>query len=90
MSLARGTATTTQGAVGKRTIKQIFEESLQLERKLTFHGPDNLRPDSRYAIVEVHEDHAVFRLLGDDLLVVPYASITSLRVAATQLTIRYR
>lgn len=90
MSLARGTTTTTTSGVGKRTLKQVFEESLQLERKLTFQGPDNIRPDSRYTIAEVNEDHAVFRLLGDDMLVVPYASITSLRVAATQLTIRYR
>ncbi len=85
MTLAKATTTT-----GKRTLKQVLEESLQLERKLTFQGPDNLRPDSRYAIVEVNEDHAVFRLLGDDLLVIPYVSITSLRVAATQLTVRYR
>lgn len=83
--IAKGPAATT----GKRSLKQIFEESLQLERKLTFQGPDNLRPDSRYAIVEVNDDHAVFRLLGDDMLVIPYGSITSLRVAATQLTIRY-
>lgn len=84
MVIAKPAATT-----GKRSLKQIFEESLQLERKLTFQGPDNLRPDSRYAIVEVNDDHAVFRLLGDDMLVIPYGSITSLRVAATQLTIRY-
>lgn len=89
MSLTR-TSPASGSAVGKRTIKQIFEESLQLERKLSFHGPDNLRPDSRYAIAEINEDHAVFRLIGDDNLVLPYASITSLRVGATQLTIRYR
>lgn len=90
MSLSRGASPATKSVAKKRTIQDIFEESLQLERKLTFQGPDNLRPDSRYAIAEVNEDHAVFRLIGDDSLVLPYASITSLRVGATQLTIRYR
>ncbi|MFZ9887071.1 MAG: hypothetical protein ACO3JL_06180 [Myxococcota bacterium] len=74
---------------GRRTLRHLFEESMQQERKLLFHGPDNIRPDSRYAIVEAQEDHVVFRLLGDDLLVIPYASITSLRVSMGQVVIRY-
>lgn len=76
-------------AITKKTLKQIFQESAQLERKLTFQGPDNIRPDSRYAILEVAEDFAAFRLLGDEQFILPYSSITALKVAATQLTIRY-
>lgn len=76
--------------VSKRTLQQIFQESAATERKLVFHGPDNLRPDSRHGIAEVAADHVVFRLFGDEALVVPYAAITSLKVGTTQLTIRYR
>lgn len=74
----------------KRTVQSIFEEAASLEKKLLFLGPDNLRPDSRHAIAEVAADHVVFRLFGDEALVIPYASISSLKVGTTQLTIRYR
>jgi hypothetical protein len=76
-------------AVPKRTLSTIFEESVQVDRKLTIHGPDQIRPDSRYKITEVHADHVVIQLLGDDLLVLPYTAISSLRVQATGLVIRY-
>lgn len=73
----------------KRTIATVFEESVQVDRKLTIQGPDQIRPDSRYKITEVHADHVVIQLLGDDLLVLPYTAISSLRVQATGLVIRY-
>jgi hypothetical protein len=76
--------------VTKKTLKQIFQESAQFDRKLTFQGPETIRPDSRYAITEIAEDFVAFRLLGDEQLLIPYASVTNLKVAATQLTIRYR
>jgi len=76
-------------AAPKRTLATVFEESVQVDRKLTIHGPDQIRPDSRYKITEIHADHVVIQLLGDDLLVLPYTSISSLRVQATGLTIRY-
>lgn len=76
--------------ISKRTLQQVFQESAAVERKLVFQGPDNLRPDSRHAIAEVAADHVVFRLFGDEALVIPYAAITSLKVGSTQLTIRYR
>lgn len=74
----------------KRTVQVVLEESVNLGRKLTLKGPDAIRPDSRYQIVEIAADHVVIQLLGDDHLVVPFASITSLRVQATQLTLSYR
>lgn len=78
-----------RGQRSKRTLQQIFEEAAASEKKLVFHGPDNLRPDSRHAIAEVAADHVVFRILGDESLVVPFAAIHSLKVGTTQLTIRY-
>ncbi len=74
----------------KRTIQQVLEESANVNRKLSFKGPDPIRPDSRYAIAEIAADHVVFSLLGDDMLVVPYSSISSLRVQPTALTVNYR
>ncbi len=77
-------------ALNKRTLKQVFHEAASSEKKLAFQGGDNLRPDSRYAIGEISEDHVTFRLLGDELLIVPYTAIASLRVGTTSLTIRYK
>lgn len=74
----------------KRTLMQILEECAAAEKKLVFQGPDNLRPDSRHAITEIAADHVVFRLFGDEAFVLPFTSILGLRVATTQLTIRYQ
>ena len=74
----------------KRTLMSVFEESVQVDRKLNFDGPDKLRPDSRYAIEEIAADHVVFRLIGDEVLVIPYSAIIALKVAPTALTVRYR
>ena len=76
-------------ALNKRTLKQVFHEAAASEKKLTFQGGDNLRPDSRYAIGEISEDHVSFKLLGDEVLIVPYSSIASLRVGPTSLGVRY-
>ena len=74
----------------KRTMVRIFEECMTTERKLSFQGPDNIRADSRYAISEIGGDYVIFQLLGDDQLVVPFSSISSLRVTPTALSVRYR
>lgn len=76
--------------LNKRTLKQVFHEAAASEKKLSFQGGDNLRPDSRYAIGEISEDHVTFKLLGDEMLIVPYSSIASLRVGGTSLAIRYK
>lgn len=74
----------------KRTLQSVFQEAAQFEKKLLFSGPDNIRPDSRHAIVEICADHVVLRLVGEDLFVIPYAAISSLTVGKTQIIIRYR
>lgn len=75
--------------ISKRTLQQVFQEAAVTEKKLVFHGPDQIRPDSRHGIAEVAADHVAFRLFGDEALVVPYSSIKSLKSGTTQLTIRY-
>ncbi len=74
-------------ATTTRSLRDIFKEAG--EKKLVFVGPDNLKQDSRYAVQEVANDFVVFKLLGDEVFVLPYASILSLKVAPLSLTIRY-
>ena len=76
--------------ISKRTIKQVLTECAQMDKKLGFKGPDNIRPDSRHTIAEVAEDHVVFQLLSDEAFVMPYASISALRVTGTAVTVQYR
>ena len=76
--------------VNKKTLKQVFQETAMLDRSLNFQGPGNIRPDSRYAITEICEDHVRFKLLGDEIFVLPYSAISMLRVAPKQITIHFR
>ena len=76
--------------ISKRTIKQVLTECAQMDKKLSFKGPDNIRPDSRHSIKEVAEDHVVFELLGDEAFVMPYTSISALKVGTTSLVVVYR
>ena len=80
---------TKQVPTNKRTLKQVFQEAVAGDKKLQFQGPDNIRPDSRYAITEISEDHVTFRLLGEELLILPYLAISSLQMGPTSLSIRY-
>ena len=73
----------------KRSLLQVLQEASANEKKLVFQGPDNLRPDSRYAIIDIASDHVVFQLVGDEKLVIPFTSIHALRISTTQLIIRY-
>ena len=73
----------------KRTLRHILEEACGQQKKLAFHGPDNLRPDSRYTIIEIASDHVVIQLIGEEQLAIPFAAIQSLRVSSTQIAIRY-
>lgn len=73
----------------KRSLLHVLQEASANDRKLVFQGPDNLRPDSRYAIVEIASDHVVFQLVGDEKLIIPFTSIQALRLSTSQLTIRY-
>ena len=71
----------------KKTLQGFFQDVG--DRKLVFHGPDNLKMDSRYQVLEVAPDHVMFKLLGEDVLLIPFKSITSIRLGRTQVTIRY-
>jgi hypothetical protein len=75
--------------ISKRTMKHLFEEAAQFERKIAFLGPDNLRPDSRYQVVEIAADYVVFQLLGDDQMILPWTAIHAIRMDKTTLSIRY-
>ncbi len=73
----------------KKGLFELFQLASQLDRKIVFQGPDNIRMDSRHAICEIGVDYVTFRLLGDDELVIPFAQIQSVRVQPTQMTVRY-
>lgn len=76
-------------ALSKKTLQNIFAE--MGERKLILLGPGNTKlQDSRFAIQDAGTDHVVVKLLGEEVLVIPFSSITSLKVERQQLTISYR
>jgi len=61
------------------------------ERKLILLGPGNTKlQDSRFTVQEAGVDHVVIKLLGEEHLIIPFSSITSLKVERQQLTITYR
>ena len=73
----------------KKTLQNVFAESG--ERKLVLLGPSNSKlQDSRYTIADAALDHVVIKMLGEEVLVLPYASITELKIERQVLTIRYR
>jgi hypothetical protein len=73
----------------KKTLQNVLAESG--ERKLVLVGPNNSKlQDSRFVIAEAGLDHVVIKLLGDELLVVPYSAISDLKLERQVLTIRYR
>ncbi len=73
----------------KKTLQSLFAEPG--ERKLVLLGPNNSKlQDSRFSIAEAALDHLVIKLLGDEHLVVPYASIADVKLERQVMTIRYR
>ena len=73
----------------KRTLQNVFAEAG--DRKLIIFGSANEKmQDSRFSIVDAAVDHVAIKLLGDEQLVIPYTSMTSVKVERTQLTIRVR
>lgn len=80
---------TEQKPSSKKTLQTVFAESG--ERKLVLLGPNNSKmQDSRFAIADAALDHVAIRMLGDELLVLPYASISEVKLERQVLTIRYR
>jgi hypothetical protein len=73
----------------KKNLQTIFAESG--DRKLVLQGPSTKLQDSRFVIADCAVDHLVIKLLNDqEYLVIPYASITSLKLERQVLTISYR
>lgn len=73
----------------KKTLQNVFAESG--ERKLILLGPNNSKlQDSRFAIADAALDHVAIKMLGDELLVIPYASIADVKIERQLMTIRYR
>ena len=73
----------------KKTLQNVFAESG--ERKLVLLGPNNSKlQDSRFTIADAALDHVAIKMLGDEVLVLPYACICEVKLERQVLTIRYR
>lgn len=73
----------------KKTLQNLFAEPG--ERKLVLLGPNNSKlQDSRFSIAEAALDHVAIKLLGDEHLILPYASIADIKLERQVMTIRYR
>lgn len=72
----------------KKTLQNVFAEIG--ERKLILVCGAQKLQDSRYLVLEAGVDHVVIKMLGEELLVIPFASITSLKLERQQLTVTYR
>jgi hypothetical protein len=72
----------------KKTLQNVFAEIG--ERKLILVSGTQKLQDSRFVVQEAGLDHVVIKMLGEELLVLPFAAITSLKLERQQLTITYR
>jgi hypothetical protein len=73
-----------------KTLQQVLSDQTA-DRKLLIlgPGPEKLQ-DSRYSIAEAGADHVVIKLLGEEQLVIPYASILTVKIDRGQVTLRLR
>jgi len=72
----------------KKTMQNAFAE--MGDRKIVLISGTNKLQDSRYAVADAALDHVVIKMLGEDVLVIPYSSITSMKIERQQVTISYR
>lgn len=73
----------------KKSLQALFAELG--DKKLIIVGPGNMKlQDSRFAVQEVGLDHVIIKLLGEEQLVIPFSSITSLKLERQQVTVTYR
>lgn len=72
----------------KKTMQNVFAEIG--DRKLILVSGTQKLQDSRYLVQEAGLDHVVIKMLGEELLVIPFSAITSLKLERQQLTIHYR
>jgi len=73
-----------------RTLQQLLQE-VTPDRKLLVlgPGPEKLQ-DSRFSIGEVGDNYVAIKLLGEELLIIPFSSIITVKAERTQVTIRLR
>ena len=72
----------------KRTMQNIFAELGDKKIVLVQNGVK--QQDSRFQVVEAAGDHVVIKLLGEETLILPYATLGSVKVERTQVTLSYR
>ncbi len=73
-----------------RTLQALLQEATPDKKLLVLGpGPEKLQ-DSRFAINEIGEDYVAIKLLGEELLIVPFSSVVSVKAERTQVTIRVR
>ena len=72
----------------KKTLQNVFADIG--DRKLILVCGAQKSQDSRYLVQEAGADHVVIKMLGEELLVIPFSAITSLKLERSQLTINYR
>jgi hypothetical protein len=75
-------------APSKRSLQNVWAELG--DRKIVLLGPNNEKlQDTRYAVHDAGVDHVVIKLLGDELLVIPYSAMRSVKVERTVVTVKY-
>lgn len=72
----------------KKTLQNVFTDIG--ERKLILLSGTQKLQDSRFVVLEVGLDHVVIKMLGEELLVIPFAAITCIKLERQQLTVTYR
>jgi hypothetical protein len=76
-------------STSKKTMQNAFADMGDRKIILQPAGQPKLQ-DSRFAITDCAVDHVVIKLLGEEVLVLPYAAITSMKVERQVVTISYR
>ena len=79
---------TDQKPTSKKTMQNAFAE-LGDRKIILVNGAQKLQ-DSRFAVTDCAVDHVVIKLLGEEVLVIPYHAITSMKVERQVVTISYR
>ncbi len=73
-----------------RTLQAVLQDATP-DRKLLILGPGAEKiQDSRFTIAEIGADFISVRLLGDEHLLIPFSSVTTIKAERTQVTIRIR
>lgn len=73
-----------------KSMQQLLQECTP-DRKLLILGPGAEKlQDSRFTIAEIGENFVAVRLLGDEMMIIPFSSLIMVRAERTQVTLRLR